>query len=99
MGYSIWLEFEEYADANGTDEDGYCNMIVTYDDGTREAFNVWTIDYFRDNVQSILAEAEEKGYETLPDLIVSRLERGHIELVMKRVLVQEQSSPILEATA
>lgn len=90
MGYSIWLEFEEYAPPlrNDTDEDGYCNIAVTHDDGRHEGYNVWTIDFFRDNVQNILDEAEVDGYATLPDIIVSRLTREHITEVLKQIVPQ-----------
>ena len=87
MGYSIWLEFEQYetSDSSG-DDDGYCNMEITYDDGRHQIFNVWTIDYFRENVPRILNEAEQNGFATLPDIIVSRLEREHITEIVKQIV-------------
>jgi hypothetical protein len=86
MGYSIWLEFEEYVNYTGTDEDGFCNIAVTYDDGRHQGFNVWTVEFFREDISRILEEAEEQGYATLPDFIVTELTREHITEVLKQIL-------------
>lgn len=90
MGYSIWLEFEHYVDTPPEANEDYCNVIVIYDNGRRQGYNVWTIEYFRNNIQSILDEAEEEGFTTLPDIIVSRLEREHITEVLKQIVVEPE---------
>jgi hypothetical protein len=82
MGYSIWLEFEEYRPPVLTDEDGYCNVIITHDDGKTQGFNVWTIEFYKDQLPRLMDEVENQGYARLPDLIVSRLDREHITAVM-----------------
>ena len=89
MSYTVWLEFEEYVDADiNNPDDGNCNIAVTFDDGRETAYNVWTMDYFRENIQTILASVEEDGFAICPDLVVSKLEREHIEEVLKQILVQ-----------
>ena len=87
MSYSSWIEFEHYADCSPDDVDNnFCNIAVTYDDGRHEGYNIWTAAFFRDNLQSVFDEIAEKGYATLPDIIVSRLERKHIEEVLEEII-------------
>lgn len=85
MSYSIWLEFEEFE--NSEDNDNcYCNIAVTYEDGRREGFTVWTIDYFREMLPEILGDAAKDGYYRMPDFLVTRLEREPISEALKMAL-------------
>jgi len=86
MPYTIWLEFEEYSPPVTEDDDGYCNIAVTYDDGRHEGFNVWTIDFFREQIPTILAEADADGFATLPDILVTRLTCEHITEALRKIL-------------
>ena len=83
MGYSIWLEFEEYIPPVTTDKDGYCNVIVTHDDGKSQGYNVWTVDFYRSQLPRLMAEIESQGYATMPDLVVARLDREHMTAVIR----------------
>ena len=87
MGYSVWLEFEEYVGSDLEDnEDGYCNIAVIHDDGRHVGYNVWTSKFFQNRIWSILNEVAEKGFATLPDIVVTRLEREHIVEVLKQIV-------------
>ena len=88
MKYSIWLEFEAYAEPTVEEPDGYCNMEVFYEDGTQQGYVVWTTDYFRENVPNLLGDAASQGFATPPDLIVRQITREHITEVLKQLLPQ-----------
>jgi len=89
MSYTVWLEFEKYVDTDTkAPDDGYCNIQVTFENGSQLAYNVWTVDFYRQNIQTIFDTVTECGCAVFPDLIVSKLEREHIEEVLKRILVQ-----------
>jgi hypothetical protein len=87
MNYTIWLEFEHVEPVEGDeDEDDFCNVIVNYEDGTSKGYNVWTIGFYRKNIQSILDDVETNGYSVEPDIIVTELTREHITKVLKEIL-------------
>ncbi len=87
MNYSIWLEFEEHAESDGTDkEEEYGNIVVTYEDGRQQGFNVWTVDFFRRSMQTILDDTAEKGFFVMPDFLVTRFDREHITEALKQIL-------------
>ncbi|BDI30805.1 hypothetical protein CCAX7_28560 [Capsulimonas corticalis] len=94
MGYSIWIEFEQYNPAAETDEDGFCNIEVTWDDGRHKGYNVWTAVFFRDNIETLLDEVQKDGFAIGPDIIVSRLTREHITEVLKKMLSQDAAASI-----
>jgi hypothetical protein len=88
MKYSLWFEFERYADPGIIDDD-FCNVAITYEDDKKEAYNVWTMNYFKENLQNIFDEFDTEGFSVqLPDIIVQRLDREHITVALKRILPQ-----------
>lgn len=89
MAYSIWLEFEQYENPPLEDTDGFCNIAVIYDDGRRQAYNVWSLAFFQDSIQEIVDEVEQHGFATSPDVIVRKLTRQNIEDALRKLLPQE----------
>ncbi len=89
MSYSIWFEFEQYSGSDSTDrEQDYCNVILTFEDGRKQGYNVWTVEYFKDNVHTLLSNAEQNGYAVCPDIIVSHIQRESITEVLKQLMGQ-----------
>ena len=82
--YSLWLEFEEYADGYpGPDVDpqcDFCNAKVTV--GSRAyALNIWTfvfLEVARRTDPARVPLAEPARYVLAPDLFVERLDRTTI---------------------
>lgn len=81
----IWIEAE---DLEATPA-GYCNVIVTHDDGAVEAFNVWTISHVTHawaTSEDGVPVPQQVGYLIAPDLIVADLTRPTIERAVRALL-------------
>ncbi len=85
MAYSIWIEHEEFQDFNLEDEDN-CNVIVTFDDGHAQGYDVWTLKYFTERLTGLIVEAEINGFTVGPDIIVTDLSREHITKVLAQII-------------
>lgn len=88
MKYSLWIEFEEYADPTDI-ADGYCNITITFENGRKRSFNVWTLKCFLENTPDIIQSVEENGYADFPDLIVKELTRPQIEDALAQILPRD----------
>jgi hypothetical protein len=84
VSFCIWIEFEQYDPPVTTDEDGFCNFAVNYDDGRSMGYDVWSVDFFRQQLPELLAEVAKGGVARCPDFIVARLDRAHIEEAVRQ---------------
>lgn len=86
LSFTLWLEFEEYADGYpGPSDDpfnDFANIAVYLDDGRRYALNVWTFLY--------LQSAWESEYLVAPDLIVARLDRPTLERIVQQMIENDE---------
>lgn len=93
-GFSLWLEFEEYAEMpEGAPEydpaDDFANIAITLADGRRYCLNVWTFAYVRrarytgPGGEEVAEPAE---YLVTPDLLVERLDRPTLERTVRSLL-------------
>ena len=89
--FHLWLEFESWADDRPFDAtNDFCNIAVTFRNGTRCALNVWTFRYF----DEALREQRNEGgtnllYLVPPDLFVERLDRAVLEQVITALIREE----------
>ena len=89
--FELWLEFEEWADADPA-RDSFFNMRVSLADGRTYALNVWLMD----RVASIIHESDEgddeldKAFSLPPDLLVQRMDRELLGRIVARLLERDQ---------
>lgn len=86
MDFQLWLEFEVWREAGGTDDpqNEIFNMQIALSDGRKYALNVWTYGAFPRIVADATAEHAESrnSYLLPPDLFVDRLDRHYLESVV-----------------
>jgi len=95
--FELWLEFEHWKPNPDDDVTDDCfNMQVTLPDGRRYALNVWTFKFLQ---RARYLGFHEEGvdapeeYMVAPDLFVKRLDRGLLERVVLRMLVENEIKP------
>ncbi len=77
----VWLEYEHLAEGSDDEENDFCNVAATLEDGRRYAFNVWTYRFLATAESECRASGEHLAglYLPAPDLFVRNLKRQTIE--------------------
>jgi hypothetical protein len=90
--FTLWLEFEEYADPYPSGDDDplcdFCNAMVTVGEATY-AMNIWTFAFVDIARRFDVAGAPLDSpniYLLPPDLLVERLDRATIERSVRDLL-------------
>ncbi len=86
--FSLWLEFEHWIPSPEDDlTNDFFNMQVCFEDGRTYALNVWTFAFFTRACEEVKAERRQEVtiYLRAPDLFVEKLEREHLEAVIKEM--------------
>lgn len=85
MTFDLWSEAEATSDS----VNGFCNILVTLNDGRRFALNVWTFSFFnraRSDGEDHASAGLRNTYMLPPDLFVADLTRPTLEAVVEDLI-------------
>jgi hypothetical protein len=86
--FKLWLEFEEVDLMNWDDENEFCNIHVTLEDGQHYGINVWTYKYLETAIHYDKKTGDNLNglYLIPPDLFVKKLSRECIQKTIEDLL-------------
>ena len=96
MAFQLWLEFEHWVTEQHDDPcDDFFNAMITLEDGSEYALNVWTFKFVERARRGCADDGEclDGDYLLPPDLLVERLDRTLMENVVADLMKNDALRP------
>ena len=97
--FEIWVELDEYdTTENRRFGEEFCNAIIHFSDGSRIGLNIWSENYFYDNVNHL--DWINNQFAILPDIVVRdfnalSIRQAVITLVDKHDWLEGRGFPVV----